>query len=277
MKLLDLGDDILCHSLVANLSITCLLNLLLTCKMLYNRRKQCIVNKGIKCILFGKLLNSHIDCTHADLSLQKDLNADISKIHNTFSLIRCIEHVYSVCEIGDYCVKMLEVMYNYKSTTKYNNNILRNVFSNDKWKMSNVSMLSYYEVVYHISHKKFRRLEYTLLYNLKFIDTYDYSIYTLSLIIHFINTQTSKCIKIAMLYIFYDYIQSILDYLFINYDKHKNFIQSIFDKRLEFEESINKTTGLPKYIKTLVINKIAVVNSEIEKKKANLTAFQKLL
>lgn len=276
-KMLRLGEDIISSHVVRTLPIGVLLNLLMTCKLLYALRKHCIANNNTyqsfgadKDGLLCKIMNSHINLQ--TFALQSNVHgSDIQRYYNTFSVLRITNTYGDIHTMQRYCINMLKDLYGYTIKISCENNILYHHFCNDDvWKCSNIPVFVYYEIVYHIANQKYRNLEYTLLNHVKFLSRKEHHFETLQLIMLFMTYQKNKHINAAMIYVIYEYIGFIIDELLLDYSKNSNLINCVIQKRADFHNDVMKMTGLPKYIKYTIVNKLWQVVSVITEKTETL-------
>lgn len=272
MNLLDLSEDVICSNVVQTLSLGTLLNLLMTCKILYGLRKRCVANnttcqelkEQLKDGLLGKLLNCHLN--YMDFALYKEGDANWRKMENTFAILQTTDTFGSIGCMQSYCKNMMKNLFQYRVNYSYENNLLYSIFHRHNWQLCNITLFTFYEIFYHVHNRKYRNLQICL-ENLKFLGTKAYMFKTLGIAMDFLTYQHNKHLKAAMLYVIHEYINTILDDLFENFEDNSLFIGQVFNKKDEFVTDLMKMQRLPLYIKNMIKNKILVLNEEITKRK----------
>ena len=136
---------------------------------------------------------------------------------------------------------------------------------NHNWEYSNINLYDLFNIIYCILYKKYNNL-YDILYNIRIHKSLE-PIRTLHILIGYekdisdnannVNNAnyiiTGIC-KYTMLYIIYNYIEDIKDYIIDA--RYTLLIQVIIDKCIEIDSILRYNNYLPKNLKLLVFTKI---------------------
>jgi hypothetical protein len=268
-------DNIL--NILQNVDVVSFIYFLSTCKQFYNMRKVYIkfisevqkykeydqssnlINVLLKSFInIEKMHNDIIYIDNKDITIDnKDITIDEQKIKNTFNIFGyyCTQNINNILTCYDY-YEYLSKMYCKAVCQKYNYkykhlNYINKIYDL-KWYIININIFELYDIAYHIKMKKYKDLNNILL-SLKFKDNQLYIMETITFLVRCFEYKINVKFNVILIYILYSYIDINIEKVMI----YTNFKNVIINKASEFCNSINnKKLNLPKYIKTLITNKL---------------------
>lgn len=269
MHLLDFGEDII-TKITEDMDIETMVAFLRTNKILFNMHRSCIkTNISVQKYAGYDDTESYISVLFK--SKNGPLNQQVMKTNKLVqyayfkgSLNGQIEWPYS--SMTQYYNDMIVKQYSSKLFYKHNYHL--SMIYDKIWYKSNISIYDYYRILHLCTQRKYRLLE-DLMLNMEFLDNKNNVINTLSITIDFFISLNGKTgIKAILLYVIYAYIDCALPHLFDeNVNKNKKFLQTIIAKQRTLVEEIKKENiKLPKYITSLVNNKMLVTTQNIMKR-----------
>jgi hypothetical protein len=280
INIFNINEDNLIN-IIENLDIVSFICFMSSCKHFYKTRKQ-YLNFIIEVKEYKKysnynnnfiniLLNSYIfiEKLHNNVIFNNDIENNImneDKINNTFDIFGyyCIKNINNISLFDQYisyyknfttvCSNKICKKYNYKY--KNLSIIFNNIFEL-KWYTTNINIFQLYEVAYHIKMKKYINV-YNIIRSLTFKENNYNIINTIYFLVQIFtfNYKILTKFKIIFAYILYYYID--INFNIIYKDTNKNDCSKyIFINIGNIVLNNIDNLKIPKYIKTLIINKIS--------------------
>lgn len=259
-----------CHQdifpiILENVPVATLLAFTSTCKAFNAIKDTCMANNHIikqyaefdngyhYLDVIGK---SHIKLHDMSFIKKRDLNRE--KIDNTFKLFsfHCHEVSFgiSMLQLQSYFMDMLHKEFGYTQTATCERMLIE-LYDTIKPHIlahCNINPYDFHQILYHVQARKYSRVS-DLLKNIRFMKTTSY-LYTLKILLDFINVSKSKKTRAIIIGVFYKYIDFIINDLLCNITNNSKFLDAIAMKMDEFLYGISNTKQFPKYLKLQLID-----------------------
>jgi hypothetical protein len=273
MSICELDQDILVTNVLSQVHPSDLRNFILSCKTFYTHKheyfKENGYTKGFQ--KYGKNTRDYFSVMADSYILFEDYNLsmlamDITKkrINATTQLVQYHQYIGDNPE-GVYRTYMLELLLNqYGYTVKTSCEQTMDIIFETKWWKSNIDCYDIYQIVYHLSNRKYRLLEENLK-SMTFVyesDCFHYKTF-LSLIktLSRISMSEQK-LGLVLKYVIFSYLGKNIDK--ISAQKYSGFFRECCNMIELNTECIEKTKCFPKYIKQLLSDKFREIHSLLQ-------------
>ena len=271
MTLSELDQDILATNVLSQVHPSDLRNFLLSCKTFYhNKREYFKENEYAKEFkakygntkdYFSAMANSYITFQRYNLTIQiKPMTEKTKQIDSAKDTTRLAQYHQSKGEQVDGILRtyMLELMLNqYAYSAKKSCEQKMDAIFNTKWWKSNIDYYDFYQIVYHLSYRKYRALE-ECLKSMTLIsenDSFHYATF-LSIVRIICKTRIlDKRLGLIIKYVLFSYLESIIDKISIQ--KYSPFFTECMIMIRQNEPTILKMKCFPKYIRQLISDKFS--------------------
>jgi hypothetical protein len=276
LSIIDLDQDILITHGLSQVKPIELTNFLLSSKTFYaNRRDYLNANEYTKKFAvyddtqdyFSVIVNSHIMPT-SDITMYfpTDCAIDDAKVRNTARIVQFHHYIKDNNEAAfrQYMLDLLHYQYGYAKNSA--NEVKIDAFFEEMWWKSNINPYDIYQIIYHMSHIKYRAVA-DCLERLTFINN-DFCHSTLNTILSTMigatNSQTRENIelKIILIYVIYSYIEKIIDK--ISTKDYTILIVELAKRIRDAQCYIAETKSFPQYLKTILATKLYNTRNLIE-------------
>ena len=270
MSICELDQDILVTNVLSRVHPSDLRNFVLSCKTFYAHKCEYFeeneYTKGFQKYskntrdYFSAMANSYITFKRYNLSMQvMDIIKD--RTNATTQLVQYHQSIGEKTE-GAYRTYMLELLLNqYGYTAKTSCEQKMDLIFNTKWWKSNIDCYDMYQIVYHLSYRKYRSLQEHLR---QLTPVYDSDCFHYGTFLSLIKTlsrisMSEQKLGLILKYVIFSYLGNIIDK--ISTRKYSGFFRECIDMIEVSEKCIDKAKYFPKYIRQLLSEKFSEIHS----------------
>lgn len=270
MSICELDQDILVTNVLSRVHPSDLRNFVLSCKTFYAQKCEYFeeneYTKGFQKYskntrdYFSAMANSYITFKRYNLSMQvMDIIKD--RTNATTQLVQYHQSIGEKTE-GAYRTYMLELLLNqYGYTAKTSCEQKMDLIFNTKWWKSNIDCYDMYQIVYHLSYRKYRSLQEHLR---QLTPVYDSDCFHYGTFLSLIKTlsrisMSEQKLGLILKYVIFSYLGNIIDK--ISTRKYSGFFRECIDMIEVSEKCIDKAKYFPKYIRQLLSEKFSEIHS----------------
>jgi hypothetical protein len=269
MTICELDQDILATNVLSQAHPSDLKNFLLSCKTFYHHKREYFKeNEYAKDFkwkydstrdYFSTMANSYITFQRYNLTIHiKPIVEKTKQIDSAKNTTRLAQYHQSKGEQTDGILRtyMLELLLNqYGYTVKKSCEQKMDAIFNTKWWKSNIDYYDFYQIVYHLSYRKYRALEECLKSITLVNENNCFHYATFASIVRILckTRIADKKLGLIVKYVLFSYLGNIIDKICTQ--KYSPFFRECMIMIRQNEDTILKMKSFPKYIRQLLSDK----------------------